>query len=170
MTHKAILALAVAVLAVALVNPAEAKHRPHKAVHAGPAVAARCVYDNSGHMTCAEPEKRIHTSRIASDGNGNRADPRPRAWCGWQLRQWLGVADRAYNLARNWAHFGSRASGPAPGVIAVYPHHVGIVVSVPGPGRMVMKSGNDGHAVRTRERSTRGVIAWRLPPQRYAGL
>ena len=90
-------------------------------------------------------------------------DPRPHAWCGWQVRQWLGVADRAYNLARNWAHYGRAAFGPAPGVIAVYPHHVGIVTSVPRPGVIVLKSGNDGHAVRERERSTRGVIAWRVP-------
>lgn len=95
-------------------------------------------------------------------------DPRPRAWCGWWLRHELGVANRIYNRARAWAHFGSRASGPAAGVIAVWPHHVGVVVSVSGPGAIILKSGNDGHAVRTRERSTRGVIAWRWPDQRTA--
>lgn len=96
------------------------------------------------------------------DANGNY-DPRPGRWCGWWLRQYLGVRDRAYNLARNWSHYGSPASGPAPGVIAVFANHVGIVTAVPGPGKMVLKSGNDGHAVRERERSTRGVIAWRIP-------
>jgi hypothetical protein len=30
-----------------------------------------------------------------------------------------------------------------------------------GPGRVLAISGNDGHAVRTRPRSTKGVIAWR---------
>jgi hypothetical protein len=97
------------------------------------------------------------------DANGNPADPRPRNWCGWWLRHQLGVADRAYNRARKWASFGTRASGPAPGVIAVWPHHVGIVTAVPGPGRIILKSGNDDHAVREREHSSRGVIAWRWP-------
>jgi hypothetical protein len=76
------------------------------------------------------------------------------------------VADKAFNLARHWASFGSPAHGPAPGVIAVWPHHVGVVTGVPGPGRIVLKSGNDGHAVRERERSTRGIIAYRWPPNR----
>jgi hypothetical protein len=43
----------------------------------------------------------------------------------------------------------------------VFRHHVGIVVAVSGPGRIVLLSGNDGGAVRQRERSSRGVIAWR---------
>ena len=86
---------------------------------------------------------------------------RPQAWCGWFMRQRLGVSDRAYNLAANWAHWGHAASGPAPGIIGVAMHHVFEVISVVGPGRVLAISGNDGNAVRTRERSTRGVIAWR---------
>lgn len=83
----------------------------------------------------------------------------------------MGVADRSYNLARRWASWGTPAHGPSAGVIAVWPHHVGIVTSVPGPGRIVLKSGNDGHAVRERERSTRGIIAYRWPPGRVmAGI
>lgn len=92
------------------------------------------------------------------------SDPRPHAWCGWWLRQQLGVADRAYNLARKWAGIGTPAHGPAVGVIAVWPHHVGLVTGVPGPGRIILKSGNDSRAVRERERSTRGIIAYRWPP------
>ena len=66
-----------------------------------------------------------------------------------------------YNLARNWAHWGRPASGPAPGVIGVMPHHVFKVVQVLGHGTVLAVSGNDGHAVRVRPRSTAGVIAWR---------
>jgi hypothetical protein len=79
------------------------------------------------------------------------------------LRQQLGVADRAYNLARRWASYGSPASSDCVNCIAVWPHHVGIVTGRPGPGTIVLKSGNDGHAVRERERSTRGIIAYRYP-------
>lgn len=90
------------------------------------------------------------------------ADGRPRAWCGYWMRHNVssdpGVA---FNLARNWLRWGHPVSGPAPGVIGVMPHHVFKVIEVVGPGRVLAISGNDGHAVRTRVRSTRGVIGWR---------
>lgn len=84
----------------------------------------------------------------------------PSAWCGCYLAQLLGLNDRSLWLARNWAFKFPRVAGPAPGVVAVWRHHVGQVTAVPGPGRIILKSGNDGHAVRERERSTAGVIAW----------
>lgn len=92
-----------------------------------------------------------------------RNDARPSAWCGWEMRRLVsndpGVQ---YNLARNWAHWGHAVSGPAPGVIGVKAHHVFKVVAVLGRGTVLAISGNDGHAVRTRPRSTAGVIAWRV--------
>jgi hypothetical protein len=89
-------------------------------------------------------------------------DARPHAWCGWEMRQLVGRdPGRAFNLARNWAHWGRAASGPAPGVIGVMPHHVFKVIAVLGRGQVLAISGNDGHAVRTRPRSIAGVIAWR---------
>ncbi len=84
---------------------------------------------------------------------------RPSAWCGWYMRQVLGVRDAAFNLARNWAHYGQPAS-PGVGVIVVWSHHVGRIVGG-GPGHWVVESGNDGHAVRRRERSIAGAIAFR---------
>lgn len=100
--------------------------------------------------------------------SGRPAQCPPRAWCGCWLAQHLGLGDRALWLARNWSRIGSPAHGPAPGVIAVWPHHVGQVTGVPGPGRIVLLSGNDGRAVRERERSSRGVIAWRWIGGRWA--
>lgn len=89
-------------------------------------------------------------------------DGRPSAWCGWWLRHEVGQDPGVeYNLARNWAHWGHAAPGPAPGVIGVLPHHVFKVIEVLNPGKVLAISGNDGHAVRTRPRSTSGVIAWR---------
>jgi hypothetical protein len=91
-------------------------------------------------------------------------DGRPSAWCGWWMRhnnpshQDPGTE---YNLARNWEHWGTRADGPSPGVIGVLPHHVFLVMEVKGDGKVLAISGNDGHTVRTRIRSTKGVIAWR---------
>lgn len=87
---------------------------------------------------------------------------RPRAWCGWYMRQLFNVQDASYNLARSWAGYGSPAMGPHVGVIVVWPHHVG-VISGGEPGAWVVKSGNDGNAVRERVLSLRGVIAYREP-------
>ena len=89
-------------------------------------------------------------------------DPRPHAWCGFFMRHHLGVADRAYNLAANWRHYGSSASGPAIGAIVVWWHHVGIITGRTASGWVIL-SGNDGGAVRERERSIRGAIAFRWP-------
>jgi hypothetical protein len=97
-------------------------------------------------------------------GAPRRADPRPRAWCGWWMRHHVsqdpGVA---FNLARNWARYGRAAGGPAVGVIVVWPHHVGIITGRDGAGQWIVKSGNDGHAVRERARSLDGVFAYRWP-------
>jgi hypothetical protein len=59
-------------------------------------------------------------------------DPRPSRWCGWWLRQKLGVRDRRYNLARAWARLGAPAA-PGAGVVVVWRHHVGQIVRVTSP-------------------------------------
>lgn len=77
------------------------------------------------------------------------------------MRKIFGVGDPSYNLARNWARWGHNAGGPRVGVVVVWPHHVGRIVAQAPDGGWLINSGNDGHAVRTRERSLRGVIAFR---------
>lgn len=86
---------------------------------------------------------------------------RPHAWCGWYMRELLGVADSSYNLARNWVHYGSAAMGPHVGAIVVFSHHVGLITGRADNGLWIVKSGNDGHAVRERARSLAGAIAFR---------
>lgn len=81
-------------------------------------------------------------------------------WCGCYMRHRLGVVDRAYNLARNWAHWG-RATGAQIGAVVVWAHHVGQIVGQASNGEWIILSGNDGHAVRERPRSLAGVIAIR---------
>ena len=87
-------------------------------------------------------------------------DRRPAAWCGWQMRRLVGSDPGiAYNLARNWAHWGR--PGPAGiGAVVVWNHHVGKIVGQQN-GEWVIESGNDGHALRTRPRSIAGAIAIR---------
>jgi hypothetical protein len=104
---------------------------------------------------------RLHQVATTRTPHGKGFGPRPSAWCGYFMRMHTGLKDASLNLARNWAHAGSAAHGPAPGVIGVMRHHVFKVVSVIGPGKVLALSGDDGHAIRTRVRSTAGVIAWR---------
>jgi hypothetical protein len=91
---------------------------------------------------------------------GGHIGGRPAAWCGWEMRQLVsGDPGPAFNLARNWAHWGQ--SGPAGvGAVVVWPHHVGKIVGQEG-GEWVIESGNDGHRVRTRPLSIAGAIAIR---------
>lgn len=113
-------------------------------------------------MIAAAPAHARHHKKHYKQTAYSHSDPRPHAWCGWWLRQHLGVSDRSYNLARNWIRYGSSSHGPAVGAIIVWRHHVGIITGRTSSG-WIIKSGNDGHAVRERERSIRGAIAFRWP-------
>ena len=101
-------------------------------------------------------------SRQSSYGGqiGARIGGRPAAWCGWEMRQLVsGDPGPAFNLARNWAHWGQ--AGPAGvGAVVVWSHHVGKIVGLEG-GEWIVESGNDGNRVRTRPRSIAGAIAIR---------
>ncbi len=146
---------AVIVASTATMANARPKHHQHHQV----VQTQDCFF---GLCEIGEQTKRV-VRKTATTISRFIRDPRPRAWCGWWMRQRYHVADRSYNLARKWAHFGSAASGPCEGCIGVQPHHVFEVVRVVGPGKVLAISGNDGRAVRTRVRSTHRVIAWRRP-------
>lgn len=90
--------------------------------------------------------------RYASAGGGGR----PRAWCGWWMRTQLGGGPE-YNLAANWRHYG-RPSGPRVGAVVVWPHHVGMITGRSANGMWIVKSGNDGNAVRERAMSVSGAV------------
>lgn len=100
------------------------------------------------------------TRGVARILGGRPAGCPARAWCGCWLAQYLGISNRSLWLARNWAAVGSDAGGPAPGVIVVWRHHVGIITGRAG-AKWIVKSGNDGRAVRERPRSIAGAIAYR---------
>lgn len=129
------------------------------------AVVAICVF--ALMVTTAEARPRHH--RIHKDHHvaNDASDPRPSRWCMWWLRRYLSIPKSAfpnysYNLARAGRYIGSAASGPGVGVVVVWNHHIGIITGRTSSG-WIVKSGNDGHAVRERERSLRGVIAYRWP-------
>lgn len=165
-----VLAVLLAAVAVLGATCANARPRHH---HARAYIAQGGIIDcdkQGCHGSTSQPTRGrrayVSTGPVHSSGLG----PRPSRWCGWFMRGEVGSdPGREYNLAANWRHYGSTAAGPAIGVIVVWWHHVGIIVGKTATG-WVVKSGNDGHAVRERERSLRGVIAYRWPGGRIAGL
>jgi hypothetical protein len=82
--------------------------------------------------------------------------PRPRQWCGWWMRTQRGGGP-AFNVAWNWRHYG-RPTTPQVGAVVVWRHHVGEIVGRASNGMWIVRSGNDGGAVRTRARSVAGAI------------
>jgi hypothetical protein len=110
-------------------------------------------YANRGRVHRQYAQRRYHRGRrYASAGGGGR----PRAWCGWWMRTQLGGGPE-YNLAANWRHYG-RPSGPRVGAVVVWPHHVGMITGRASNGMWIVKSGNDGNAVRERARSVAGAV------------
>lgn len=142
-------AFIVAILIVAAAKTAGAAERHHRAHHYS---HHHRHYDHMNPVAEGLGRGLIHMLDSAR---------RPHAWCGWYMRQVMGVADTSFNLARSWARFGRPASGPDVGVVVVWPHHVGRIVGRAGNGQWIVESGNDGHAVRTRPRSVAGAIAFR---------
>lgn len=109
----------------------------------------------------ASPNHHRDRRQVARHDFGRPASCAGIPWCGCWLRLHLGIRDARLNLARAWASFGSPAPGPDRNVIAVWPHHVGLITANIGGGLIRLLSGNDGHAVRERVRTTRGIIAYR---------
>ena len=112
-------------------------------------------YSRQNYSDQNYPERSAYGGQIGAHIGG-----RPAAWCGWEMRQLVsGDPGPAFNLARNWAHWGQ--AGPAGvGAVVVWSHHVGKIVGQEG-GAWVIESGNDGHRVRTRPLSIAGAIAIR---------
>lgn len=152
-------AAAIACALALAVTAADAK--PRHIAHTDSGILAYCTADQSYRTVCPGDSQRT-TGR--QTGRAVHGDPHPRAWCGWWMRQELNVADRAGNLARWWARYGTNAHGPAVGAIVVWRHHVGIITGRTESG-WIVKSGNDGGQVRERERSLRGAIAFRWASQ-----
>lgn len=150
-------------------SPTDANARPHKhhSVHrVHHAHVSRHAHRHDLHHRYVRRHyaHRHHAYRrgahFARRGRVASAGGRPRAWCGWWLGHHLGIGNRKLWLARNWASVGRNAGGPRVGAVVVWRHHVGIITGRAG-GKWIVKSGNDGHAVRERPRSIAGAIAFR---------
>jgi len=100
--------------------------------------------------------QRRYGSRTYASAGYSGAGGRPRAWCGWWMRTQLGGGPE-YNLAANWRNYG-HSTTPQVGAVVVWPHHVGIITGQASNGQWIVKSGNDGNAVRERAQSVAGAV------------
>lgn len=168
-----IFAAALAMLVLPLTTAADA--RPHKATSGATAQATQS-YKGTRSRSAHKSTKRRYSSRskrqrtaayarpagISYLGAGSLArsssgvGPRPRKWCGWWMRTQRGGGPE-YNVAWNWRNYGRPAS-PQVGAVVVWRHHVGEIVGQAANGRWLIRSGNDGGAVRTRARSIQGAL------------
>lgn len=99
--------------------------------------------------------RRVRKNRETS-AEHHRVGERPRQWCGWWMRTQRGGGPEL-NLAWNWSRWG-RPTVAQIGAVVVWPHHVGEIVGKAPNGQWIVRSGNDGGAVRTRARSVAGAV------------
>ena len=110
---------------------------------------ARSGSGTSHHSQHTSRSYGTHTARSGAGG-------RPARWCGWWMRTQKGGGPEL-NLAANWRHWG-RPTGPRVGAVVVWSHHVGMITGRTAGGEWIVKSGNDGGAVRERPRSVAGAV------------
>jgi uncharacterized protein (TIGR02594 family) len=80
---------------------------------------------------------------------GTNPTGRGRQWCGAFMDLVLKKTGHAGggNLARGYARYGTRISGPQVGAIAVMNHHVGVVSGIDANGNPIVVSGNHNRTV-----------------------
>ncbi len=112
--------------------------------------------------TGAEAKHRHVAHHDHTYSEGRPADCYGIPWCGCWLRHQFGFDDKRLNRASLWANIGHAVAGPVEHAVGVMHHHVFLVLKVLGPHTVLAISGNDGHQVKTRVRSTAGTFAWRM--------
>ena len=120
------------------------------------------TFNNSGEIiwnsASAELSGRKYGRQSAESAPRGHAGvgPRPRRWCGWWMRTRRGGGPEL-NIAWNWSRWGS-PTVPQVGAVVVWRHHVGEITGQTASGKWIVRSGNDGGAVRERARSVAGAV------------
>ncbi|HVX99275.1 MAG TPA: TIGR02594 family protein [Pseudorhodoplanes sp.] len=100
---------------------------------------------------------------------GGNPTGRSSLWCGAFMDLILRRTGHrpGSNLARDYAHYGTRISGPQVGAIAVMARkgggHVGVVSGIDGNGNPIIISGNHGHRVAEATYPRGRVYAYVMP-------
>jgi uncharacterized protein (TIGR02594 family) len=102
---------------------------------------------------------------------GGNPTGRRRLWCAAFMNMVLkraGYHGTGSNMARSFAHYGRRISGPRIGAIAVMSRrgggHVGVVSGIDSKGNPIIVSGNHGHKVAEAVYPRGRVYAYVMPP------
>jgi uncharacterized protein (TIGR02594 family) len=109
------------------------------------------------------------SSMATSGGFGNPTGRGP-LWCARFMNMVLersGHHGTGSDLARSFASYGQRVSGPQVGAIAVMGRrgggHVGVVSGIDAGGNPIVVSGNNGHRVREAPVSRGRIYAYVMP-------
>lgn len=96
---------------------------------------------------------------------GTNPTGRGRAWCGAFMDLVLKKTGHAGggNLARGYARYGTRVSGPQVGAIAVMNSHVGVVSGIDANGNPIIVSGNHNRTVAESVYPRSRIMAYVLP-------
>jgi uncharacterized protein (TIGR02594 family) len=101
---------------------------------------------------------------------GGNPTGRGRLWCARFMNLVLertGHQGTGSDMARSFAHYGQRVSGPQVGAIAVMARrgggHVGVVSGIDAQGNPIVISGNYGHRVREVPMSRGRIYAYVMP-------
>jgi uncharacterized protein (TIGR02594 family) len=96
---------------------------------------------------------------------GTNPTGRGRAWCGAFLDMVLKKTGHkgGGNLARAYARYGTRVSGPQVGAIAVMSNHVGVVSGVDANGNPIIVSGNHNRTVAESVYPRSRIMAYVVP-------
>jgi len=131
-------------------EPATGRRRGRHAAHAGDAFGVV-----TSDALVSEARKYIGTNPT---GRGS-------LWCGAFMDLVLKRTGHAGggNLARAYARYGTRVSGPQVGAIAVMNHHVGVVSGIDANGNPIIVSGNHNHTVAESVYPRGRIAAYVLP-------
>ena len=104
------------------------------------------------------------------DVSGGNPTGRGNLWCARFMNmvlQHTGYRGTGSDMARSFASYGHRVSGPQVGAIAVMGRrgggHVGVVSGIDGQGNPIVVSGNNGNRVREAPVSRGRIYAYVMP-------
>ncbi|WP_375414209.1 TIGR02594 family protein [uncultured Bradyrhizobium sp.] len=154
------------------------RHRHHHRRHVARAAAEDAGTTRSrAHMTSgarvSPAAARSSSSAVVAEARryiGGNPTGRGRLWCARFMNMVLqrsGLHGTGSDMARSFASYGHRVSGPQVGAIAVMGRrgggHVGVVSGIDASGNPIVVSGNHGHRVAESVYSRRRIYAYVMP-------
>jgi uncharacterized protein (TIGR02594 family) len=179
MMNRVLNGAAILALCISTSNAKPLHHHHHKTTRNQIVMNSGCVFDNDGHQTCGGSINRTGNEYNRSGYNsivaearrylGTNPTGRRRLWCGAFMDMVLRNTGHrgAGNLASNYAHLGTRVSGPQIGAIAVMSRrgggHVGVVSGIDANGNPIIISGNHNHTTAEAVYPARRIYAYVIP-------